>query len=64
MEINRTAKHLHSVGTWMSNNVALYKIDPPCSCGEDTVSVDDYWTGDVQCQKCKHTIFDAFNPEF
>jgi hypothetical protein len=57
----RTATYIERVGTFMSNGVAQYKLDPPCSCGASTVLVDDYTTGPVKCQHCKAVIIDEFS---
>ena len=60
----RTAKNGKTVGQFISNNVSSYDISPPCECGKDTVTVDDYWAGPVKCNECKKLLFDAFEPDF
>lgn len=58
--MHRTATYIDHVGTFMSNGVGQYKLDPPCSCGASIVLVDDYTIGPIKCQKCKIVIIEKF----
>lgn len=56
----RTFTYVKRVGVFMSNGVGRYELQPPCDCGATTVSVDDYTTGEVKCNRCKAVISKDF----
>lgn len=59
--IARKAIYEKRVGIFMSNGVARYKLDPPCSCGNAYEAIDDYTRGEVKCHVCKEILFEEID---